>query len=451
MASPKFRVAIAGGGVGGLMLAVALSAYPDIGVYVYESARTFSEIGAGVVMKLRPFQVVKRISEKLASELISKTPCEYTEEYVPSWKFRRSDGDEGEYIFHLKTRGHVLLLHRADFHGVLLDNLGANVKTYTSKRLATYEQPNDRTSPISLTFADGTTETCDLLVGADGIKSVVRTKLMKELAQEQAENPAEGSPSPELYLSCVEPAYSGMNSHRSLVPADKLAAVASGHRSLTEPLLWLAKSRVITSYPVSKGKYINISANELHPDIMRKAHNPDPSVKQEDYEAEWMRPVPGAEWSAPFKHMEKDLLTLLDLVESGNIWGVHVVKNLPTFVHGRVAVMGDAAHAMTPFQGSGAGQAVEDAYILATVLGHQRTTIATLPTALAVYDQIRRPFAQGIAAASMMNGLISGMEVGEPLSQMEESISKQWSWGWTTSLDPDVEKAVKLLEERLGA
>jgi len=72
---------------------------------------------------------------------------------------------------------------------------------------------------------------------------------------------------------------------------------------------------------VSKGKYINVSANNIHVDIARVAHNPDPSIVHEPDEGDCMRPVPGAEWSAPFRHMERDLLTLLDLVEISNTWG----------------------------------------------------------------------------------------------------------------------------------
>ncbi|KAG2157162.1 hypothetical protein DEU56DRAFT_6870 [Suillus clintonianus] len=65
--------------------------------------------------------------------------------------------------------------------------------------------------------------------------------------------------------------------------------------------------------------------------------------------------------------------------------------------------MGDAAHAMAPFQGSGAVQSIEDAYILATVLGHKPTTIELVSRALVIYDKLRRPFSSDVALRSMRN------------------------------------------------
>lgn len=77
---------------------------------------------------------------------------------------------------------------------------------------------------------------------------------------------------------------------------------------------------------------------------------------------------------------------------------------METFVHKNMAILGDAAHAMTPFLGSGAGQAVEDAFILGTVLGHPNTTRETISRALEVYDTIRRPLALDVQARSRLSG-----------------------------------------------
>ncbi len=63
------------------------------------------------------------------------------------------------------------------------------------------------------------------------------------------------------------------------------------------------------------------------------------------------------------------------------------------------------AHAMLPYQGAGVGQAFEDGYILATVLAHPSVTPANLPAALAVYDDVRRPFSQGVQRGSERNGM----------------------------------------------
>lgn len=74
----------------------------------------------------------------------------------------------------------------------------------------------------------------------------------------------------------------------------------------------------------------------------------------------------------------------------------------------RVCLIGDAAHAMTPHQGLGGGQGIEDAYILARLLEDPRTTVSALPHALKVYDAIRRPASQMVSRQSLANGLTYG-------------------------------------------
>jgi salicylate hydroxylase len=84
-------------------------------------------------------------------------------------------------------------------------------------------------------------------------------------------------------------------------------------------------------------------------------------------------------------------------------WAIHTVKPLWSFVSNRVALIGDAAHAMAPHQGAGAGQSIEDAYVLPTLLGHSRTTLNTIPRALTIYDTVRQPFANKVAEQSRLN------------------------------------------------
>ena len=119
---------------------------------------------------------------------------------------------------------------------------------------------------------------------------------------------------------------------------------------------------------------------------------------------------------------------------------------------------------MLPHQGSGVGQAFEDGYILATVLAHPSVTLANLPTALTVYDDVRRPFSQNVQQGSDRNGMNyqllrigweniseedsrAGRYPSELLGKLEQELQKQTRWMYEASILD--ERA--LVEQRLVA
>jgi hypothetical protein len=118
--------------------------------------------------------------------------------------------------------------HRAHFHGVFLSNLPPSCTTHNAKRLKSYFQPRSRTSPITLAFTDGTTATCDVLIGADGIKSTVRSFMLQELAKSVHPDAKQS------VLSCITPVWSGVTAYRTLISAEKLRARCPDHRALRE-------------------------------------------------------------------------------------------------------------------------------------------------------------------------------------------------------------------------
>ena len=128
--------------------------------------------------------------------------------------------------------GSLLTFHRADFQKVLLRRLPTSHRIYCSKRLRSYEQRHG--GPITLLFEDGTSTFCDVLVGADGIKSAVRRSLLGEKAS-KAQSQNNWSEAVDI-TALIEPAWSGTNAYRALIPADRLRSRQPNHRVLTHPM-----------------------------------------------------------------------------------------------------------------------------------------------------------------------------------------------------------------------
>lgn len=122
------------------------------------------------------------------------------------------------------------------------------------------------------------------------------------------------------------------------------------------------------------------------------------------------------------------------------------------------------AHAMLPHQGAGAGQAIEvtcstnpatteeleyfpsiqDAYILASLLGETNVTLASLPLALEAYEHIRLPNANHVQLASRESGLMYefGSAFGEDYAALGPAIENQWGWLWDGSAEEDVKRGL---------
>ncbi len=114
-------------------------------------------------------------------------------------------------------------------------------------------------------------------------------------------------------------------------------------------------------------------------------------------------------------------------------------------------MMGDAAHASTPFQGQGAGQAIEDACVL-SALFEKVSTPGDVPNALAAYDQVRRPRAQRVVTTSRESGQLMSMQqpgVGDDVEKMRGKLETRMHWIWHRDLVAQNEEAIKLFEEAI--
>ncbi|KJA23632.1 hypothetical protein HYPSUDRAFT_215178 [Hypholoma sublateritium FD-334 SS-4] len=438
----RLRIAICGAGIGGLTAAVALSRYPDIEVEIFEAAEKLAELGAGVGIFPRPWEVIKKLH--LEEELLRYTEAKPTDGPVPSFRYRRSDRAEGIEFYTLVTKGSLMTFHRPDFQNVLLRKLPSTYRIHCSKRLRSYSQRQG--GPINLLFEDGTRASFDVLLGADGLKSAVRRSLLNEKVQwAQSEN--NWSEAAHI-TTLIEPSWSGTNAYRALIPADRLRIRDPHHRVFTQATQYLGKNGYIIAYPIANGRMVNFVA-------FKSQHH----LEHSKYHEAWVCPTDKTEFLGMFRDWEPEVQALLDCVEKPLRWAIHTVKPLNSFVSGNVAILGDAAHAMLPHQGSGAGQAIEDAYILGLLLGHPSTTRATLSRALQIYDDIRRPFSQRVQERSRLNGqyfTLSCQEIDfnaipehEMLTKLKilgKVFTKNWEWAWMSSLGGSVEEAMRLIE-----
>ena len=137
--------------------------------------------------------------------------------------------------------------------------------------------------------------------------------------------------------------------------------------------------------------------------------------------------------------------------ENLSTWALWDMPPAPTYTTRNVCMMGDAAHATTPFQGSGAGQAIEDALVLETLLGKVEDPLQ-IPVAFSAYDQVRRPRTQKVVSTSREAGQVFAMRaegIGKDVEKMARNLETRMHWIWGRDLGAQNREAVRLFEESL--
>lgn len=138
---------------------------------------------------------------------------------------------------------------------------------------------------------------------------------------------------------------------------------------------------------------------------------------------------------------------ILSLVEKPDIWALHQHPDARTYHDGNVAILGDAAHASTPHQGSGAGMCVEDSYIMSSLLGEVEDK-KDIAKAFAVYDQVRRPRSQKLVKTSREAGMLYEMElVGEEREKIKANLETRMQWLWEYDIEEEWKRAKMLFQQ----
>lgn len=414
----KIKVAIVGGGLGGLCLAIGLLQHAHIDVQIYEGANEFSEIGAGVSIGPNARRSLKLLSPDVwdaYTRQASGNGPQYPALQNVLARFRWGRGPKaGQVITDLWSEGGQQSVHRARFLDELVKLVPAEIAHFR-KRLTRLQ--DDADGAVTLFFDDDSTVTADCIVGADGVHSVVRKQLL--------------SPDHPAY----HPTFSGCVAYRGLIPAEKAGAVL-GDEAVHVATMYAAPGGFIMTYPVDFYNLLNVVAVDVEVDSWDGA-----SVQPADrtkMKAKW------ADWSPA----ARSIVDMLDIPET-KTWSLWELSPLSTFCRSRVLIVGDAAHASVPFQGAGAGQAMEDALVLSNLLGAVGG-VADLVPAFQAFDQVRRPRSQKVVATSREAGELFAMRLPGVMDDeklIKQNLDERYDWLHNRDMQVQVEQALTIFEE----
>jgi 2-polyprenyl-6-methoxyphenol hydroxylase-like FAD-dependent oxidoreductase len=341
------RALIAGGGLGGLTAAVALH-QRGWKVCVFEQAPTLEPVGAGISLwpnALRALDVIGAGEPARAHATLSGPSGIRTPD--GTWLARSDVGAAVRKRF----GDPLVLLHRAELAELLVSQLPFG-SVQAATRVLGVHIGGDST-PATLITQHGESE-ADLIVAADGIRSVLRGF---------------------LYPQHPGPSYAGYTAWRMVVPAP--AGIETGFES------WGTEGRRFAVVPLD-GRRLYCYATATAP---FGRHPRDVRADLERRFGDWHDPIPQI-----IAALKPGQLLHQDVEE--------LATPLPTFHRGRVALLGDAAHAITPDLGQGGGMAIEDAVVLADVLGEDRPVLPALDE----YTRRRLPRTTAVAKRSRRAG-----------------------------------------------
>jgi salicylate hydroxylase len=318
------RIAVIGGGIGGLTLALALCRH-GLTATIYEQAAELAEIGAAVALSANATRELERLGLGPALAAVSTEPTELI--------FR--DGRSGARVAAFPVRdggayrtrfgAPYVGVHRADLQKVLSGAL-AGASLHLGHRLVALAQTGD---VMALTFANGTEVEADLVVGGDGVRSVVRRWITGGEAVR----------------------YSGTSAFRGVVPMGLLPSLPD--RQAIQ--FWMGPDAHLLHYAIGgEADSVNFFAVVEGPETWTSDR--------------WLAGIAGAEHRAGFAGWHPAVIEMLDALPQTQRWGLFVTDPLRRWHRGRAVLMGDSAHAMLPHHGQGANTTIEDAVTLAELL-----------------------------------------------------------------------------------
>ncbi|MGB3485791.1 MAG: FAD-dependent monooxygenase [Mycobacterium sp.] len=342
------RVAVIGAGIGGLTAAATLHRR-GVDVQVYEQASVLTEIGAGLSLFANGQRVLVELGVLDGLDSVGGEPGDVV----------IRDGINGDRLvthplgrdrwYRTQTGFPYLGIHRAELQNRLIDAAGAeNIRL--GHRLVSIDDGDDS---VTLVWADGTRSVADVVIGADGARSMVRRWMFGD----------------------DRAVYTGNSGFRGIVLADEVPSL----QNPGDLQFWVGSHGHLLHFPIEPGgKSLTFLAAVEEPTEWT------PNV--------WRVPAAPEEALAAYEDWHPAVTEMIRAAAPVERWALFRMEPLPTWSRGRVVLIGDAAHTMLPHHGQGANLSIEDAYVLSSLLAAG----GSIEKQLTAYEGLRKRRAERV-------------------------------------------------------
>ncbi|CAE6338712.1 unnamed protein product [Rhizoctonia solani] len=388
----RLNVVVVGCGLGGLACAFSLQKAGH-NIVILEAARSIGEIGAGIQVTPNLSRILIRWGLRDKLDKLAVVPqaivfrCYKNGEKIGGsvWG-SKMERDHGSPYYHV---------HRADLHCMLyelVEQAGVTVRLGSTVKSINPSAP-------SVTLFNGETIHCDLIVGADGVKSMIREVVV-------------GGPD--------KPRPTGDAAYRAIIPATKMRGDPELEALLENPEMtaWMGPGRHIMAYCIRSREEYNMVL--IHPD---GRDGSAPAVES------WMAEGSVEEMRRDFSGWEPRIQKLIQLIPSTLKWLLADREPLEKWVHdsGKVVLLGDSCHPMLPYRAQGAAMAIEDAVVLGGLLSGMRR-LDELPRLLRAYQTLRLPRTAETQKSARLNQFIFHLPDGPEQVARDADMKSAMEW-----------------------